>query len=283
MILLAYILWIALAAFASRWIGRRVRGGRTMRAVIGSTVFLVIVLVPYWDVLLGLPVMIDTCRKRAGLQIHENVHLPINSVVIAEDGGPISVCVACYELPARGLATEVQAAIAAPTRRSEIEPAFLVSRPGPARYWLSHRGDPKCALFFDVFARDEQAHRKFWITKGRNYDPDACIAAESIPEITAPYRLTSNQGTRRIGRVTMKFHEAELVRQVDGTRTASLAQIRQVPWTERRFNFGLPPVLSCASRMPRNVLTGDHLGWAFGVDQLLMQIAEAQRTKRDAG
>lgn len=73
MILLGYILWIALAALASRWVTRRITGSHAKRAGLGSTVFLILALLPYWDVLLGLPVMIDTCRTRAGLQVHESV------------------------------------------------------------------------------------------------------------------------------------------------------------------------------------------------------------------
>lgn len=273
MILLGYILWLVLAIYVGRWAIRHVNRSHRAKLTTGWSVGVVIALLPYWDVILGLPVTIDACRNRAGLQIYEDVSLPLSSVVEFLNFGPMSACHSCQDILVRGFANEVQVTLV-PGPISGIKPATMVSSPGPARYWMSEKGDPHCDGYFKFFAPEEKHRRDIWARNGVTYNADACIAAQSIPRISADYGVTLSQKEEQHGIVTLHIREVSLTRRSDAARIASLAQVIQYPWTAKKFAFGLPPVPACPS-----ALSSQRLSNNFSFIDLLNRIATSEPNK----
>lgn len=228
MILLGYIIWIVLAIIVGRRIARA-RRARGIGSPPGWSLAILLALLPLWDVILGLPVTTLACVNRAGLQVHEEVSLPLSSVVLTSDIHHFPACSQCWQILGRGFANEAQVRIDLQSYPvDKLEPASLVSGPGPTRYWISRRGDPYCEAFYTHLVTKERDSREFWETWGPRRDEDACIAAESIPEITAEYRLATRRFVDRRFVFPLNVHEAELNRSSDGTKLASLARLFQL-------------------------------------------------------
>lgn len=185
-------------------------------------------LLPFWDIVLGAPVMVNACRNRAGLQVYEKVSLPLTSVEITSEPAHFSACSQCWEILRRGLANETQVTIdvmAYPP--GELDESSLVSKPGPTRYWISRRSDPHCEAFFAHLVPNERDQREFWKRTNTIYDADACIAAQSVTEIVAEYRLSTRRFVEQHGVVTLHVNEATLTRVRDNKVLASDAVLFQ--------------------------------------------------------
>lgn len=273
MILLAYVLWLALAIYIGRWVIRRVESGRVTKLAIGWSVGVFTALLPYWDAILGLPVTIDACRNRAGLQTYEDFALPLSSVAEVLDFAPMTACHSCPDILVRGLANEVQVALL-PDSKGGTWPETMVSSPGPARYWLSASGDPHCDGYFKFFAPEEKHRRDIWVRNGLTYNENACIAAESIPSISADYVVTLGDKVEQHGIVTLQIREVALTRRSDAARIASLARVVQHPWTAKIFLFGLPPVPQCPSTFSNQRLSNN-----FSFIDLLNRLAMDESKK----
>jgi hypothetical protein len=247
MTLIGYVLWLALAVYVGKRVTRAVKRSRRAKLTAGWGVGVLLALLPFGDIVLGMPVTIDACRKRGGLQIHENVSRPLTSVVQSIESGQLSVCAHCSEILIRRLASEIQVDVPA-AAGVLADPNQLVLKPGPTRYWLSQRGDPHCERFFTNYAPSENVRRRIWALAGVPYDDNACIAAESIPEITADYSMTLERGREeRHGFVRLEIREVTLTRRSDESRIASLARISQMAWVGMLGEGADPTVPICPS------------------------------------
>lgn len=230
MTLIGYVLWLVFSVYIGKRIARAVGWSRRAKLAAGWSAAVLLALLPFGDIVLGLPVTIDACRNRGGLQVHEDVSLPLTSVVetltLSEQR---MTCGDCNEILIRRLAREVQVDILGD--EDGRGKSGLVSEAGPSRFWLSHRGDPYCDQYFATYAPTENVRRKIWSLAGVPYDDNVCIAAQSITEISADYDLTLERAKEeRHGIARLKIREVALTRQSDAKRIASLARISQVTW-----------------------------------------------------
>lgn len=237
MILIGYILWLALAVYIGRSVMRKVNRGRGAKLTSAWGVGMLFALLPVWDIVLGLPFTIDACRNRAGLQVYEEVPLPLSSVVIDSEIAPIAGCGDCMEIVSRGLATQAQVELAARAQTGEADPGTWVSRPGPTTYSISSRGDPRCTGFFESRTEREPHAGTSQVFQGIAFDDNTCIAAQSVERIVAEYRVTTRRVVEQHGVVTLQVLEAVLTSAHDQRPLASIARIYQSSWLSRML-FG---------------------------------------------
>lgn len=110
MVLIGYAIWIGIVFAACYWLGADVGKPSRARSIFFASLGIVLVLLPYWDVILGAPAMRRACREQAGLQTYESVEFPLPSVLIKQARGSGS-SLSCFEILIRGLALETQAEI----------------------------------------------------------------------------------------------------------------------------------------------------------------------------
>lgn len=269
MILLGYIIWLMLAVWIGRVVARCIKRSRRTQLAPGWGAGVLVALLPYWDVILGLPATIDACANRAGLHVHREIQFPLTSVHLVDEGGPTDVCSACQKMLVRGLAKEAQFDVAPVGGR--IGSGSLVTKGGPTRYWISTTQDPACAAYLKWSGTLED-RRRYWEGQGSVFRGDECIAAQSITKLTADYRASLSITSEQHGVATLHIREVRLTRVAGDETVASLALVRQYPWTQRRFYFGLPPVPNCPYPSLHDPVTQQRLGKDFSYIALFNQL-----------
>lgn len=240
---LVYLLWVGLAIFAGYMIAMGGTERRAARVLLGILFGAVLVLLPHWDVVLGLSTMRELCAAQSGVRSKESSKFPLSSVMVVSFDGPKSLCLSCYRILITGAARETYAEIIVPEK-----PHGLIDRSGIARYWLSFVGDPACAAFERKFSPSDA--RELWGHAGVVYDGKSCIASERVTTPRAEFEVTYPITTvARHGVVVVRLRQISLRRTNERDPLATLTHLMQLPWNWRVLSTqaGLPPAPACPS------------------------------------
>jgi hypothetical protein len=242
-ILFPYAIWVGVVWLVVRWLRRR----NELKRPAAIAIMVAAVLTPYWDVILGIPVMYQQCQAVGGLRTSQPIELPLPSVYVRpKDPRYELFCGECLKLIIRGDATETQTQLAL-TYKGAMDELAYVKQPGPVRYWVAELGEPACAAF-DRGHPKESNRREFWERiGGTSYQGRRCIAAENIPAITAEYEMVGPTLSEKwFGPILLRFREFELRHRAAELSTARLTHVMLEPWHYRLNRLeALPPIPRC--------------------------------------
>lgn len=245
MILIGYLVWIGVVVFFCYRLALGGKQSSRAKGIFCTVLASVLILLPYWDVILGIPTMRNLCSQEAGVRKSEDIKFPLSSVMLVSDR-PRSLCFSCFLILAKGLALETHADI---TLTSSPERSGLIGQSGHAVYWLAQAGDPACAAFENEYS-SESSRYGLWRMAGAVYDGKACIASDRVEQSTAAFTLTyPTTIVSHRGVTVIRSRRAELRRRGQSRPIATLTHFMQLPWNGRIFSLkaGLPPAPSCPS------------------------------------